>query len=145
MPFLPFVYGYSSSSPRAHCTPNKSVPTLRYTRRHGPIYTGPCSKALTECIPLDFRRSSIVCVCVCVCKNNNTQMYGGRTVLSGIASVQTNTACLDLPQTRQTQLVFNCPGADRHVLSEFASVLYRQTRTAQSRQDLCHYTISREG
>ena len=24
--------------PRAHCTPNKSVPTLRYTRRHGLIY-----------------------------------------------------------------------------------------------------------
>ena len=38
MPFLPFVYGYPSSSPRAHCTPNTSVPTLRYTRRHGPIY-----------------------------------------------------------------------------------------------------------
>ena len=31
-PFLPF------SSLRAHCTPNKSVPTLRYTRRHGLIY-----------------------------------------------------------------------------------------------------------
>ena len=39
--------------------PNESVPTLPYTRRHGPIYTGPCSKALTECSPLDFRRSSI--------------------------------------------------------------------------------------
>ena len=38
MLFLPFVYGYPSSSPRAHCTPNKSVPTLRYTRRPGPIY-----------------------------------------------------------------------------------------------------------
>ena len=61
MPFLPFVYGYPSSCPRAHCTPNKSVPTLplRYTRRHGPTYTGPCPKALTECSPLDFRRSSI--------------------------------------------------------------------------------------
>ena len=57
---MPFVYGYPSSSPRAHCTPNKSVPTLRYTRRHGPIYTGPCPWALTECSPLDFRRSSIV-------------------------------------------------------------------------------------
>ena len=42
MPSLPFVYGYSSSCPRAHCTPSKSVPTLHYTRRHGPIYTGPC-------------------------------------------------------------------------------------------------------
>ena len=38
MPFLLFVYGYPSSSPRAHCPPNKSVPTLRYTRKHGPIY-----------------------------------------------------------------------------------------------------------
>ena len=80
--FFPFVYGYPSSCPRAHCTPNKSVPTLRYTllsccltstearwpirdgvrytRRHGHIYTGPCPKALTECSPLDFRRSSII-------------------------------------------------------------------------------------
>ena len=57
--FLPFVYGYPSSCPRAHCTPNKSMPALRYTRRHGPIYTGPCPKALTECSPLDFRRLSI--------------------------------------------------------------------------------------
>ena len=38
MPFLPFVYGYPSYSPRAHCTANKSVPTLRYTRRHGATY-----------------------------------------------------------------------------------------------------------
>ena len=59
MPFLPFVYGYPSSCPRAHCTPNKSVPTLHYTRRPGPIYTGPCPKALTKCSPLDFQRSSI--------------------------------------------------------------------------------------
>ena len=59
MPFLPFVYEYPSSSPRAHCTPNKSVLTLRYTRRHG-LYKGPCPKALTECSPLDFRRSSIL-------------------------------------------------------------------------------------
>ena len=57
--FSAFVYGCPSSSPRAHCTPNKSVPTLRYTRRHGPIHTGSCPKALTECSPLDFRRSSI--------------------------------------------------------------------------------------
>ena len=34
MPFLRFVYGYPSSCPRAHCTPNKSVPPLRYTRKH---------------------------------------------------------------------------------------------------------------
>ena len=42
--FSALVYGYPSSCPRAHCTPNKSVPTLRYTCRHGPvyIYTGPC-------------------------------------------------------------------------------------------------------
>jgi len=63
MPFLPFVYGYPSSSPHAHCTPNKSVPTLNYTHRHGPIYTGPCPKALTKCSPLDFRRLSIKPLC----------------------------------------------------------------------------------
>ena len=57
--FSAFVYGYPSSCPRAHCTPNKSVPTLRYTRRHGPTYTDRCPKALTECSPLDFLRSSI--------------------------------------------------------------------------------------
>ena len=57
--FSAFVYGYLSSCPCAHCTPNKSVTTLRYTRRHGPRYTGQCPKALTECSPLDFRRSSI--------------------------------------------------------------------------------------
>ena len=44
MLFLYFGYGHPLSSPRAHCTPNKSVPTLQ---------------ALTECSPLDFRRSSI--------------------------------------------------------------------------------------
>ena len=32
--FSAFVYGYPSSCPCAHCTPNKSVTTLRYTRRH---------------------------------------------------------------------------------------------------------------
>ena len=51
--FLPFVYGYPSSCPHAHCTPNKSVPSLHNTHRHGPIYTGPCPKALTKCSPLD--------------------------------------------------------------------------------------------
>ena len=44
----------------------------------------------------------------------NTQMYCGRTILSGISSVQTDTVCLDLPQIRQTQLVLNCLGTDRH-------------------------------
>ena len=36
--FSAFVYGYPSSCPHAQCTPNKSVTTLRYTRRHGPVY-----------------------------------------------------------------------------------------------------------
>ena len=36
--FSAFVYGYPSSCPRAHCTPNKSVLTLRYTRRPGLVY-----------------------------------------------------------------------------------------------------------
>ena len=51
MPFLPFVYGYLSSSPRAHCTPNKSVPTPRYTRRPGPIYTGHARRLLPSAVP----------------------------------------------------------------------------------------------
>ena len=74
MPFLPFVYGYPSSSPRAHCTSNKSVPTQRghLLCRHGPIYTGPCPKALTECSPLDFRRSSIAGG-LCMQRNINSQ------------------------------------------------------------------------
>ena len=36
--FSAFVYGYLSSCPRAHCTPNKSVTTLCYARRPGPVY-----------------------------------------------------------------------------------------------------------
>ena len=60
MPSLPFVYVYPSTCPRAHCTPNKSVPTLRYTRRQGPIYTGPCPKALTECSPLTTNKHLLV-------------------------------------------------------------------------------------
>ena len=47
-----FQFIFYCRYPRAHCTPNKSVPTPRYTRRKGPIYTGPCPKALTECSPL---------------------------------------------------------------------------------------------
>ena len=58
MPFLPFVYGYVNF-PTCSLYPNKNVPTLCYTRRPGPIHTGPCLKALTECSPLDFQRSSI--------------------------------------------------------------------------------------
>ena len=46
-----FVYGYPSSSPRAHCTPNKSVPTLRYTRRPGPVYTGHACRHLPSAVP----------------------------------------------------------------------------------------------
>ena len=49
--FSAFVYGYPSSCPRAHCTPNKSVPTLRYTRRHGPVYTGHASRQLPSAVP----------------------------------------------------------------------------------------------
>ena len=46
-----FVYGYLSSCPRAHCTPNKSVTTLRYTRRHGPVYTGLACRRLPSAVP----------------------------------------------------------------------------------------------
>ena len=49
--FSAFVYGYPSSCPRAHCTANKSVPTLRYTRRPGPIYTGHACRHLPSAVP----------------------------------------------------------------------------------------------
>ena len=49
--FSAFVYGYPSSCPRAHCTPNKSVTTLRYTRRHGPVYTGHACRYLPSAVP----------------------------------------------------------------------------------------------
>ena len=52
MPFLPFVYGYPSSSPRAHYTPTKAY-LLCATPAGMDLYTGPCLKALTECSPLD--------------------------------------------------------------------------------------------
>ena len=57
--FFAFSLRVSVIFPTCSLYPNKSVPTLRYTHRHGPVYTGPCPKALTECSPLDFRRSSI--------------------------------------------------------------------------------------
>ena len=44
-----FVYGYPPSCPRAHCTPNKSVTTLRYTRRHGPV--GHACRHLPSAVP----------------------------------------------------------------------------------------------
>ena len=78
MPFLPFVYGYPSSSPRAHYILNKSVPTLRYTRRHGSTYTGPCPKALTECSSLDFRRSSIASSTECSVNADVALNYAAR-------------------------------------------------------------------
>ena len=49
--FSAFVYWYPSSCPRAQCTPNKRVTTLRYTRRHGPVYTGHACRNLLSAVP----------------------------------------------------------------------------------------------
>ena len=49
--FSAFVYGYLSSCPCAHCTPNKNVHTLRYTRGPGPIYTGHACGHLPSAVP----------------------------------------------------------------------------------------------
>ena len=49
--FSGFVYGYLSSCPCAHCTPSKSVPTLHYTHRPGPIYTGHACRHLLSAVP----------------------------------------------------------------------------------------------
>ena len=48
--FSAFVYGYPSYCPRAHCNPN-NVPTLRYIRRHGPVYTGHACWHLQSAVP----------------------------------------------------------------------------------------------
>ena len=57
--FSAFVYGYPSSCPRAHCTPNKSVTTLRYTRRHGPVYIQAMPVGTYRVQSPGFLRSSI--------------------------------------------------------------------------------------
>ena len=49
--FSAFVYGYPSSCPRAQCTPNKSMPTLCYTCRPGPVYTGHACRHLPSAVP----------------------------------------------------------------------------------------------
>ena len=50
--FSAFVSGYPSiSCPRVQCTPNKSVTTLRYTRRHGHVYTGHACRHLPSAVP----------------------------------------------------------------------------------------------
>ena len=49
--FYAFVYGYPSSCPRAQCTPNKSVTTLRCIHRHGPVYTGHACRHLPSAVP----------------------------------------------------------------------------------------------
>ena len=49
--FSAIVYGYPSSYPRAQCTPNKSMTTLRYTHRHGPVYTGHACRHLLSAVP----------------------------------------------------------------------------------------------
>ena len=70
MPFLPFVYGYPSSSPRAHCTPNKSMPALHYTRRHGPIYTGLACRHLPSAVPWiseDHLLVTVLSACCSIC------------------------------------------------------------------------------
>ena len=71
--FSAFCLRVSVVFPTCSLYPSKSVPTLHYTRRHEPIYTGPCPKALTECSPLDFRRSSIVVLSCDGCHSNQTR------------------------------------------------------------------------
>ena len=51
MPFLPLFTGIRHLAQRTHCTHNKSVTTLRYTRRHGPVYTGHACRHLPSAVP----------------------------------------------------------------------------------------------
>ena len=62
--FLPFVYGYPSSSPRAHRNPNESVPTLRYTRRHGPGFACTAETVIISRLILVIRSHASISACV---------------------------------------------------------------------------------
>ena len=59
--FSVFVYGYPSSCPRAHCIPNKTVPSLRYTRRPGPVYTGRVCRHLPSAVPWISEDRLLIC------------------------------------------------------------------------------------
>ena len=50
--FSAFVYGYPSSCRHDRCTPNKSVTTLPYPSRPGPMYTGHACRHLPSAVPL---------------------------------------------------------------------------------------------
>ena len=84
--FSAFCLRVSVIYPTYSLYPNKSVPTLRYTHRHGPICTGPCRKALNECSPLDFRRSSIDE------KSQGNQLIAASTITSAAATTITSAA-----------------------------------------------------
>ena len=73
MPCLPFVYGYIRHLAHVLTVPPTKVCLLCATLAGMDlyIYTGPCPKALTECSPLDFRRSSI-------CARNTERKYNNK-------------------------------------------------------------------
>ena len=63
--FSAFVYGYLSSCPHAHCTPNKSVTTLCYVRGPGPVlYTGHACRHLLSAVPWISKDHLLMLVCL---------------------------------------------------------------------------------
>ena len=51
MPFLPLFTGIRHLAHVLTIPPTKSVTTLRYTRRHGPVYTSHACKDLPSAVP----------------------------------------------------------------------------------------------
>ena len=49
--FSAFVYAGIRHLAHVLSTPNKSVTTLRYTRRHGPVYIGHVCRHLPSAVP----------------------------------------------------------------------------------------------
>ena len=94
MPFMPFVYGYPSSCPRAHCTPNKSVPPLRYTRKHIQAMPVGINRVQSPGFPKIVYSSRVcVCVCVCVCVSVCVCVCGWVSVCGGVCACVCVCAC----------------------------------------------------
>ena len=138
MPFLPFVYGYPSSSPRAHCTPNKSVPTLRNTRGHGPVHTGHACRHLPSTVLWisEDRLFTTVSRAVCRCSSAPAALFSLGCVSLVLSPLTISASgCISHKTGRLVQLIvqgnslFNVVEQETCVQAPFSS----EARTRTSR------------
>ena len=123
--FSAFVYGYLSSCPRAHCTPNKSVPTLRYTRRPGPVYTGHAGRHLPSAVPWISEDRLLV-----------NWLNPGQSFTSSI--------CLVAPPTSTNQpIIFSLLVSSSINLSSSSTHIHQTTSHVSAAGQLIHQCVSR--